>query len=553
MIRRIKPFLFPALMAGMFTACQSSGTQEAETQTAALTTESYMKYLTELSADELEGRKPFTPGEKKTVEYLEREFKALGLEPGNGNSYFQEVPMVEVKTTASPTMTVQGKQQLQLEGRTDYVIWTKRTDENVTIDPSELVFAGFGIVAPEYNWNDYAGLDVKDKVVVVLVNDPGFYAQDPSVFRGKSMTYYGRWTYKFEEAARQGAKGCLLIHSTEPAGYGFEVVQNNWNTSKIYLDNRGNESYKLAMEGWITTPVAEKLFAAAGMDYKAALDKAYKPGHKAIPLNLKVSTSLQVQTRYDKTSNVIAKITGSQRPDETIIYTGHWDHLGIGKADAAGDSIYNGAVDNASGVAGMLEMAKAFKSQVEQPERTIVFLAVTAEEQGLLGSAYYAENPVFPKEKTVANLNMDMLNPFGKTKDLVLYGQGQSELEDLVKAEAEAAGRYIAPEENPEAGLYFRSDHFNFAKVGIPALFIGPGIDLEEGGKEAGKKKLDEFYANYYHKAADQVYPELNMEGAVEDIKLLFNLGKRLANSADWPQWKAGSEFKAVRDSYRNN
>jgi Zn-dependent M28 family amino/carboxypeptidase len=288
------------------------------------------------------------------------------------------------------------------------------------------------------------------------------------------------------------------------------------------------------------------------MDYKSMLAKASKPGNKPVPMNLQVSTSMKVKARYDKTSNFIAKITGTQRPNETIIYTGHWDHLGIGKADASGDSIYNGAVDNASGIAGMLEIAKAFKNQPTPPERTVVFLAVTAEEQGLWGSAYYAENPVYPKEKTVANINMDMLNAFGKTKDVVVYGTGQSELEDYIRAEAEAAGRYIAPEENPEAGLYYRSDHFNFAKVGIPALFIGPGIDLEEGGKELGKKKLDEYYANYYHKPADEVHADFKMDGAVEDLKLLYKVGARLANSSEWPQWKAGSEFKAVRDKDMN-
>ncbi|MDO6389357.1 M28 family metallopeptidase [Pontibacter sp. BT731] len=554
MIKRIKPLFLPMLLAGTFTACQSPNheTGEAGAETvAALSTESYGNYLSALAADGMEGRKPFTSGEQKTLDYLEREFKALGVEPGNGDSYFQEVPMVEVNTTASPTMTIKGKQQeLKLEGRNDYVIWTRRTDETITIDPTEMVFAGFGIVAPEYNWNDYAGLDVKDKIVVILVNDPGFYAQDKAVFNGKAMTYYGRWTYKFEEAARQGAKGALIIHDTEPAGYGFQVVQNNWNTSKMYLDSRGKETYRCAMEGWITTPIAEKLFAAAGMDYKSVLSKAHQPGNKPFPLNLQASTSMKVKTRYDKTSNFIAKITGSKRPDETIIYTGHWDHLGIGKPDATGDSIYNGAVDNASGVAGLLEIAKAFKAQTAQPERTVVFLAVTAEEQGLWGSAYYAENPVFPKEKTVANINMDMMNPYGKTKDVVLYGIGQSELEDYIKAEAEAAGRYIAPEANPEAGLYYRSDHFNFAKIGIPALFIGPGVDLVEGGKEAGKQKLDEYYANYYHKAADQMHPGYKVDGTVEDLKLLYQVGKRLAGSTEWPQWKAGSEFKAVRDGY---
>lgn len=545
--------LFIATAVSLLSACQSANTTDAvgtSEGAAAITTESFGKYLREIASDELEGRKPFTTGETKTLEYLEREFKELGLEPGNGNSFYQEVPMVSIYTNPAPEMTVKGKQNFTLQGWQDYVIWTQRTDEKVTIDNSELVFAGFGIVAPEYNWNDYAGLDVKDKVVVIFVNDPGFYTKDPAFFKGETMTYYGRWTYKFEEAARQGAKGCLIIHDTKPAGYGFEVVQNNWNTSKLYLDTRGNESYKSAMEGWVSNDIGKKLLTAAGMDYKTAIDRATKRDFKPVPMNMTVSTSMQVKADYDKTNNFIAKITGSVRPDEAIIYSAHWDHLGYGKADEKGDSIYNGAVDDASGVAGLLEIAKAFKAQPGAPERSIVFLAVTAEEQGLWGSAYYAANPVFPKEKTVANLNMDMLNFYGNTKDIVLYGMGQSELEDIMSEEAKKVDRYVVGEPNPEAGLYYRSDHFNFAKIGVPALFIGPGVDMVEGGKEAGRKRLDDFYANYYHKPSDEVHEEYVLEGAVSDIRLLFQVGRRLANSNEWPKWKPGSEFKAVRDAY---
>ncbi|WP_242926639.1 M28 family metallopeptidase [Pontibacter vulgaris] len=547
--------LIPACQSSVVstkTADASTKAEEAGTATkaATLTTESFGKYLREVSADELEGRKPFTNGEKKTLAYLEREFKALGLEPGNGNSYVQEVPMVDVNTTASSTMTIKGKQEFKLEGRKDYVIWTKRTDPSVKIEQSELVFAGFGIVAPEYNWNDYAGLDVKDKVVVVLVNDPGFYAQTPNAFKGNAMTYYGRWTYKFEEAARQGAKGCLIIHDTKPAGYGFEIVQNNWNTSKLYLDSRGKETYKCAMEGWVSNEVGKKLLAAAGMDYATLVNSAAKPGAKPVPLKMKVSTSMMVKTKYDKSHNFIAKITGTKNPEENIIYSAHWDHLGYGKADATGDSIYNGAVDDASGVAGLLEIAKAFKSLPVKPERSIVFLAVTAEEQGLWGSAYYAQNPVFPKEKSVANINMDMLNSYGRTKDIVLFGMGQSELEDYLAEEGKKVGRYVAAEPNPEAGLYYRSDHFNFAKIGIPALFIGPGIDVVDKGKEYGKQQLDAFYANYYHKPSDEVHDGYVMDGAVEDLTLLFQVGKRLSVAGEWPKWKTGSEFKAAREAY---
>ncbi|MCC9137031.1 M28 family metallopeptidase [Pontibacter silvestris] len=552
MFKKFIPFAIPAII-GLFSACQSSNTESTSTEGEAspITSESYREYVSELASDELEGRKPFTNGEKKTLAYLEQEFRALGLEPGNGDSYLQEVPMVEITTSPAPSMTVTGAENFELKGLEDYVIWARRTDETVSISQDELVFAGFGIVAPEYNWNDYAGLNVKDKVVVVLVSDPGFYAEDSTFFKGKTMTYYGRWTYKYEEAARRGAKGCLIVHDTAPAGYGFDVVQNNWNASKLYLDTRGNETYRCAMEGWVTKPVAEKLFAAAGIDYQTALNNATKPGFQSKSINLKVSTSMTAAIKYDRSYNAIAKITGSERPDEAIIYSAHWDHLGIGKADEKGDSIYNGAVDNASGVAALLELAKAFKAQPQQPERSVVFLSVTAEEQGLWGSAYYAENPVFPKEKIVADINMDMFIPSGKTKDIVLVGMGQSELEDILAEEASKVGRYIAAEATPEAGLYYRSDHFNFAKIGVPAMFTAAGIDDTEKGKEYGKKLQEDYVANYYHKPTDEVTADWKTEGAVEDIKLLFNVGKRLAFSEEWPSWKSGSEFKSVREAYK--
>ncbi|GAB3529364.1 M28 family metallopeptidase [Pontibacter brevis] len=540
---------------GLFAACQSASTTDTASVSqdlSSFTTEGYSDYVTALASDELEGRKPFTEGEKKTLQYLEQEFRELGLEPGNGNSYLQEVPMVEITTAPAPTMMVKGKKgSFELKGLEDYVIWARRTDEIVEIKEDELVFAGFGIVAPEYNWNDYAGTDVKGKIVVVLVNDPGFYTQDTTRFNGKAMTYYGRWTYKYEEAARQGAKGCLIVHATAPAGYGFNVVQNNWNTSKLYLDPRGKETYRCAMEGWVTTPVAHKLFEAAGMDLQAATQKALQPGFKPEPMHLAASTSMAVKTRYDKTHNFIAKITGSKRPEETVIYSAHWDHLGIGKPDATGDSIYNGAVDNASAVAGLLEIAKAFQNLPEKPERTVVFLSVTAEEQGLWGSAFYAENPVFPKEKTVANINMDMLNPYGATKDIVVVGKGQSELEDYLAEEAKKAGRYVVAEPTPEAGMYYRSDHFNFAKIGVPALFTASGIDDATKGKSEGLKLQEGYVTDFYHKPSDEVNENWQMHGAVEDLKLLYSIGKRLAFSEQWPKWKPGSEFRAIRESYK--
>lgn len=518
----------------------------------AFTVEGLESHLKTLASDEFMGRLPFSEGERKTLAYLEEQFRNIGLEPGNGSSYLQEVPMVEITATPAPTMSVQSRKgNFTLEGFKDYVLWTERTDEHIELKNEDLVFAGFGIVAPEYNWNDFAGADVKDKVIVVLVNDPGFGSDDPTLFKGNTMTYYGRWTYKFEEAARQGAKGVLIIHDDVPAGYGFWVVQNNWKAPRLYLDERGKNIYHCATIGWVTQSAAKKLFEAAGMDWAESISAARKPGFTARPMNLKISTSLSVKARYDKSYNVIGKITGTRQPDEYIIYSSHWDHLGIGKPDAEGDSIYNGALDNASGTAGLLELAKAFKSIKAKPYRTIVFLSVTAEEQGLWGSEYYAQNPVYPKEKTVANINMDGLNPYGKMKDIVVVGMGQSELEDYLKAEAEAVGRYLSPEPNPVAGYYFRSDHFCFAKVGIPALYTNTGIDHIEKGKEYGQQLQEEYVAKYYHKPSDEYdSSRWNLEGAVDDLKLLFNVGKRLAFENTWPQWKEGSEFKAVREKY---
>lgn len=505
-----------------------------------------------LSSDEFLGRKPFTEGETKTLEYLQAEYKKIGLEPGNGASFLQEVPLMEITTVADPQMSVEGpKGSIELKGLDDYVIWTQNP-QGTSLDKAELVFAGYGIVAPEYNWNDYEDLDVKGKVVMVFVNDPGFGTNDSTFFKGNTMTYYGRWTYKFEEAARQGAKGCLVIHDDIPASYGFWVVQNSWNTSKLYLDSRGKEKVKCDVEGWISLPATKKLFEAAGLDYPTKLADAHKPGFKGESLNLKASTTLSVMAKYNKSYNVAGKITGSERPDEVIIYSAHWDHLGIGKPDEEGDSIYNGALDNASGTAGMLEIAKAFTSMKTKPERTIVFLAVTAEEQGLLGSEHYAENPIYPKEKTVANINIDGVNGKGKMKDIALVGLNQSVLEDYLQEECRKVNRYAAPDPNPEAGYYFRSDHFNFAKIGIPSLYTHSGVDHVEKGKDYGMQLSEEYRAKQYHKPADEYNPsQWNLESSIDDLKLLFNVGKRISFEESWPQWKEGSEFKAIRERYK--
>lgn len=519
--------------------------------TSLITLDGLEGHIKTLASDEFQGRKPFTEGEKKTLRYLEDQFKRIGLQPGNGDSYLQEVPMVEITATTDSVMSIRGKKNLSLRGYHDFTLNTERPVESVVWRDEDLVFAGFGIVAPEYNWNDYEGLDVKGKIVLVLVNDPGFGGTDTTFFKGNTMTYYGRWTYKYEEAARQGAKGCFVIHNTVPAGYPFGVLQNTWNSAHLYLDERGKDIPHCEGIGWMTKAATEKLFSAAGFDFNDHQSKARQPGYKGMPLNLRASIKMSVKSKYDKTYNVVGRITGTKRPDEYIIYTAHWDHLGIGKKDAEGDSIYNGALDNASGTAGLLELAKAFAGMNPPPERSIIFLSVTAEEQGLWGSAYYAQNPIYAKEKTVANINMDGINPYGRMKDVMIVGKGQSELEDILREEAAALGREVTADSEPEKGSYFRSDHFWFARIGVPALYLKTGDNFEGKGVEHGRALKSTYTQKFYHQPSDEYDTALvNYEGGVEDLKLLFRVGKRLAMEEIWPKWKSGSEFKAVRDSY---
>lgn len=538
-------------LSAIMVGCGQPGTSTASSSNdeglSVLNKDSLAAHIQVLASDSFQGRRPFTTGEDRTVDYLSKSFASLGLEPGNGSGYTQDVPMVEISPAGKPTMKIQSpKGSQELRSLDDFVVWTERPDTVITLDRNDVVFAGFGVVAPEYGWNDYAGLDVKGKTVLVMVNDPGYY--DSSLFKGHTMTYYGRWTYKYEEAARQGAAACLIIHNTGAASYPFQVVQSSNGGVKLHLDTRGNSQYQLALQGWITEETGKKLLAAAGKD-SSLLTAAKHKGFKAQPLDVKISASLKVKEVYNKSHNVIAKITGSQRPDEYVIFSAHWDHLGIGKPDEKGDSIYNGAADNASGTAALLELARAFKSLQQKPARTVIFLAVTAEEQGLLGSAYYAAHPVYPLARTAANLNIDVLNTYGPTKDITYSGKGQSELEDLLADEAKAKGRYIAPEDHPEAGHYFRSDHFNFARGGVPSITPDGGVDDVNKGKEFGMKKHDEYTAQRYHQPSD-AYDATTwiLDGGVEDIGLVYLIGKKLAFGSSWPQWKAGSEFKAIRD-----
>jgi len=539
-------FLLPASALLALASCHQNNKQGDEIPV--FNKDSLGQHIQVLASDSFGGRKPFSAGEAKTVAYMQNSFTRLGLEPGNGNSYLQDVPMVLITPDADAVMKVQSpKGKFDLKKTDDFVLSTENTDSIISLNNDELVFAGYGVVAPEYNWNDYAGMDVKGKVVLVLVNDPGFGTADTAIFRGKTMTYYGRWTYKFEEAARQGAKACLIIHNTEAASYPFSVVQNSWGSSNLFLDRRGSGDKHCALQGWVSADAAKKLLAAAGKD-SSLIVSANQHGFKAVSLGERLSLTVKVKSVYNISHNVIAKITGSKRPDEYLIYTAHWDHLGIGKPDEKGDSIYNGAIDNASGSAALLEIARAFKSLSTPPERTVIFLSVTAEEQGLLGSAWYAQHPIYPVSKTAANINMDGINALDSTHDVIVVGAGQNELEEYIAEAAKTQNRYIAPEAHPEAGSYYRSDHFNFAKVGIPALDCSSGIDVVGKGKDFGKQQKDDYTKNRYHRPSDQWDTTWTFNGGLRDMQLLFMVGKRIANESTWPQWKTGSEFKAIRD-----
>ncbi|MCH8685157.1 M28 family metallopeptidase [Pedomonas mirosovicensis] len=507
------------------------------------------EHVKTLASDEFEGRAPATKGEELTVRYIADQMAKGGIKPGGEKGgWFQAVPMVESTTAPTPLTITGGKQPITLNYINDQVIWTKRVREQVKLENSDLVFVGYGIDAPEWNWNDYAGLDVKGKTVVVLVNDPGFATQDPKLFNGKTMTYYGRWTYKYEEAARKGAAGVLIIHDTAPAAYPWDVVKTSWTGPQLDIAHDNDGMDRAAVEGWLTNDAAQRLFASAGLDYKALVAAAAKPGFKAVDMgDLKVSATLNNTIRRSASQNVVGIVPGTKRPDEYILYTAHWDHIGRCTADETGDDICNGAVDNATGIAGLIEIGKRFAAA--KPERSVVLLAVTGEESGLLGSKFYAANPLYPLPKTVAGFNMDALSTFGRTRDVVVVGTGKSELEPLLKKHAAMQGRVLVPEPKPEAGSYYRSDHFELAKVGVPMLYADSGVDVVGKGPEWGRQQSARYVAHDYHKPSDEVTPDMDFSGTAEDAELLFQTGLDLANSGQWPKWLPSAEFGAAREA----
>lgn len=514
-----------------------------------ITTEYLAAAIETLASDAFEGRGPSSEGEERTIAFLRDEFQRIGLEPGNGDSFFQEVPLVAITAQGAPALTVSGGgATTALAFGDDQVVWTKRVVEQSALENSDLVFVGYGVVAPEYDWNDYEGVDVRGKTVVILVNDPGFATQDEALFNGNAMTYYGRWTYKYEEAARQGAAGALVIHDMAPAGYGWGTVRSSWTGPQFDLVSDDGNMSRVAVEGWITLDAAQQLFAQARQDLDALRARAAQRGFEAVPLGLQASVSITNTLERSTSNNVLAVWPGSDRADEYVVYMGHWDHLGR-DAGLEGDQIYNGALDNATGTAGLLELAEAYTRLGERPSRSILFLAVTAEEQGLLGSAYYATHPVYPLNKTVAAINMDVLNHLGPMNDITVVGYGNSELDDYLEEAAAEAGRVVRSDPEPEKGFYYRSDHFSFAKEGIPALYTDAGIDHVEYGEAWTLEQREEYTAHNYHKPSDEYDPNWDLTGAVDDLELLFTVGYRLATSAAFPNWREGTEFKARRDA----
>jgi Zn-dependent M28 family amino/carboxypeptidase len=537
--------LVPALLAGFVAVAV------AAPKAGPIDEPAYRAHIARLASDEFGGRKPGTASEKLTLDYLEAEFRKLGAKPGNGGSFLQEVPMVEITagSDAALTFTTDGTRS-DLKFRDDMVIWTKRVKPAESVEASPMVFVGHGVTAPEYGWDDYAGVDMRGKTAVMFINDPGFATQDATLFRGRAMTYYGRWTYKFEEAARRGAAAAIIVHQSDPASYGWDTVRNSWSTPQLDHATADGNAGRVAIEGWITEPVAEKLFAANGTTLADAIKRANTRGFRAEPLKTTVSAALRNAIRRTNSSNLVAVLPGSKRPDEYLVYMAHWDHLGR-LPGCSGDCTMNGAVDNASGTSGLLALAQAFVKAKKKPERSIVFLAVTLEESGLLGSAYYVDNPVFPLAQTVAAINMDALYFGGPTRDVSVVNFGASELENYLADAARVQGRVLTPEPTPERGYFFRSDHFNFAKRGVPALYIKSGVDDREHGMAWKQKYYEDFTAQKYHKVGDEYSPDADLRSAVEDLNLLYAVGAKLAGEKSFPNWHADSEFRAARDRSR--
>jgi len=549
----LTPRWLPCALTAVLAGCGGAPEQAAvqgQIFSPAITESDFMALVNTLASDEFEGRAPGSPGEDKSVEYIRAQYERIGLVPGAADgTYFQTVPMVETTADESSVLRISGNGGArEFAFGTDFVLGTRTGQAQVSVKDSELVFVGYGVNAPERGWDDYKGLDVRGKTVVVLVNDPGFHVDDDSLFDGSRMTYYGRWTYKFEEAARQGAAAALIIHDTPGASYGWDVVKNSWSGAQFDLKAEDDPEPRIPAQGWITGDLARELFADAGLDLDAQYRAASQADFTPVSLQATVSFDLHSNIVEKSSRNVIGVLPGSDLADQAVVYMAHWDHLG--KHEGEGDTIYNGAVDNATGVAGIIEIAEAFAHAETAPRRSVVFIAVTLEESGLLGSKYYVANPTFEMAKIAGVINLDAMSVGGKSRDLVVTGLGNSELEDLLAPIAGQQGRILVEENNPAGGYYFRSDHFNFVKAGVPSLYAKGGIDLLDGGVEAGKMAAAE-YAARYHQPSDEVHPGWKVDGLVQDLEALYGVGRVLADQEIWPDWYEGNPFKATRDASR--
>lgn len=540
----MKKFIIPALVL-LNLACSNRDLEKGEKSINVTDMGTYVKNL---GSDEFMGRKPFTPGEKITVDYLAAELKRIGYEPAFNGSYFQLVPMMEITSVVkNPSKIIAGKEVFTIDSPDDMAVTSPQISDEIKITNSEMVFAGFGIVAPEYNRNDYNGLDVKGKTVVVMINDPGLYTGDTTYFKGREMTYYGRWTYKFEEAARQGANGILIIHETEGAGYQYTIPRKSAISPRLYMQTADSNKTLCQFTGWLSAGVADALFSRLGYNVADLRKASCAKGFRGFNMNTKLSLTINNKVRYNTSTNVAGVLKGSSRADECIVYSAHWDHFGIGEKEN-GDSIYNGAVDNGTSMAWALEIGQAFSGLKTRPLRSVLLLFPTAEEQGLLGSQYYTENPVFPMEKTVVCFNNDMMLPIGRMKDLMITGYGQSYLDEMLGEGALRQERYIIRDPNAQTGMYFRSDHFPFAKKGVPSAFARGNVESREHGKEWTAKTEKDYIDNKYHRPADNYEPDKwDLSGVAEDARLEFFVGYRLATSDYFPKWKPGSEFRNVR------
>ncbi|MDE2248499.1 MAG: M28 family peptidase [Xanthomonadaceae bacterium] len=502
-----------------------------------------------LSSDAFGGRKPGTVGAERTTAFLVAEFKRMGLKPGNHGSFFQTVPAEStllLNTHVALDIDAHGK-HTSFAYRTDMMAQTLQGKPQVDLKQSPIVFLGYGVDAPNWHWNDYRGVDVKGKTVIVLVNDPGFASGDPKLFQGRTMTYYGRWTYKYAEAALQGAAACFIVHTSDAAaGYPFTVLQNSGSGPQLSLPSRVDPAPRLPVAGWLTHAAATRLFAAAGLNFDQLAAAAAKPGFKPVPLRATASISLHNKITHFESKNVLAVVPGSAKPDEVVVYTAHWDHLGTDPS-LKGHKVYSGAIDNGTGLSMLLEIADAFAHQPTPPPRSVLFFMPTLEESGLLGSQYYAAHPVFPLDKTVADIAVDALPIIGRARDMTVIGKGQSQLEDMLADVLKTQGRVTSPETTPENGFYFRSDHFNFARVGVPAMLVSSGLDLLHGGKAAGDKAARDYTAHRYHTPNDVFNPHWDYSGILEDTQALYQLGQQLSQPGVWPAWYGDSPFRARR------